>query len=97
MLTGQHAAADASPPTDEEPVATSWQFLDAPRNAVSRRVTQFAIWLDSFFGENRIFQEAPGNYLQLNLVHIMEDHRYPRDEVQLKGKLSLPTTQERLT
>jgi len=70
--------------------------LDSSRNAVSYQVTEFANWLDNFFGDDRIYDESQNSHLKLNLLHINEEGYQPRYEANLQGKLTLPNTQKRL-
>jgi hypothetical protein len=70
--------------------------LDNYRDAASGSVTQFANWLDNFFGDERIHDESQNSHLKINLLHISEEGHEPRYEAQLKGKLTLPNTQKRL-
>lgn len=70
--------------------------LNDTRDVVSSQVTQFANWIDNFFGDDRIYEESQNSHLKLNLLHISEEGHQPRYEVNLQGKLTLPNTQKRL-
>lgn len=70
--------------------------LDSSRDTVSQQVTNFANWLDNFFGDERIFVESQSSHLKLNLLQINEEGFEPRFEANLQGKLTLPNTQKRL-
>jgi len=79
-----------------EPHITLLEPLDNTRNLVSQQVTDFANWLDNFFGDDRIYDESQNSRLKLNLLQINEDGYQPRFEANLQGKLTLPNTQKRL-
>jgi hypothetical protein len=87
-------AADANP--DAEPRIQALESITPARDAMSARVTQFANWLDSFFGDERLYDESQNSHIKLNLLQISEDEREPRYDAQLKGKLTLPNTQRKL-
>jgi hypothetical protein len=70
--------------------------LDSHRDAASKQVTRFANWLDSFFADERIYEESQKSHLKLNLLQINEEGYEPRYDASLQGKLTLPNTQERL-
>ncbi len=94
-LPSLHAAEVANKkPT--EPHIPLLKPLDHTRNAVSYQVTEFANWLDNFFGDERIYDESQNSHLKLNLLHISEEGYQPRYEANLQGKLTLPNTQKRL-
>jgi len=63
---------------------------------VAHQVTEFANWLDNFFGDERIYNESQNSSLKLNLLQINEEGHQPRYEANLQGKLTLPNTQKRL-
>jgi len=97
--TPLHAAETTSKNPAEkpgEPHIPLLEPLDNTRNAVSRQVTEFANWLDNFFGDDRIYDESQNSRLKLNLLQINEEGYQPRYEANLQGKLTLPNTQERL-
>lgn len=97
LLPGSaHAEANGTTLTTNEPLVKPLETFDASQKAVSQRVIKFANWLDSFFGENRIYQESTENYLKVNFLHLIEDGKSPRYDAQLKGKITLPGTEDRL-
>lgn len=83
-------------PDHSEPEIKPLAILDEPQEAISKRIIRFANWLDSFFGEPRIFEEIPENYLQMNFQSLAQDHRSPRYRAEFRGKITLPHTEERL-
>jgi hypothetical protein len=97
-----HAAEGKTESTNEEkatppqPRILMLEPLDASRDAASKQVSTFANWLDSFFADDRIYDESQKSHLKLNLLHISEEGYEPRYEANLQGKLSLPHTQDRL-
>jgi hypothetical protein len=82
--------------TEPVPRILMLEPLDSSRDAASKQVTAFANWLDSFFADDRIYEESQKSHLKLNLLHISEEGYEPRYEAKLQGKLTLPHTQERL-
>lgn len=88
-----HAAEKAAFPP---PRILMLEPLDSHRDAASKQVTALANWLDSFFADERIYEESQKSHLKLNLLHISEEGYEPRYEANLQGKLTLPNTQERL-
>lgn len=70
--------------------------LNETRDVVSTQVTRFANWLDSFFGDDRVYQESQNSHIKLNLLHIREEGTKPLYDANLQGKLTLPNTQKRL-
>ncbi|HHI93489.1 MAG TPA: hypothetical protein ENK04_08265 [Gammaproteobacteria bacterium] len=94
-----HASEESNKdPTENttEPHISLLEPLDSTRNAVSHRVTEFANWLDNFFGDDRIYDESQNSRLKLNLLQISEEGYEPRYKTSLQGKLTLPNTQKRL-
>ncbi len=94
-----HAAAETNTGSTErtiEPRISLLEPLDGTRNAVAHQVTEFANWLDNFFGDERIYDESQNSSLKLNLLQINEEGHQPRYETNLQGKLTLPNTQKRL-
>jgi len=94
-----HAAAETNTGATEraiEPRISLLEPLDNTRNAVAHQVTEFANWLDNFFGDERIYDESQNSSLKLNLLQINEEGYQPRYEANLQGKLTLPNTQKRL-
>ncbi|MCF6257382.1 MAG: hypothetical protein L3J98_02055 [Gammaproteobacteria bacterium] len=94
-----HAAAETNTGSTErtiEPRISLLEPLDGTRNAVAHQVTEFANWLDNFFGDERIYDESQNSSLKLNLLQINEEGHQPRYEANLQGKLTLPNTQKRL-
>jgi len=94
-----HAAAETNTDSTErtiEPRISLLEPLDSTRNAVSYQVTEFANWLDNFFGDERIYDESQNSSIKLNLLQINEEGHQPRYEANLQGKLTLPNTQKRL-
>jgi len=91
-------ATEDTPPAKKatEPRISLLEPLDSTRNAVSHQVTEFANWLDNFFGDDRIYEESQNSRLKLNLLQINEEGYQPRFETRLQGKLTLPNTQKRL-
>jgi len=89
-------AAETTSEKPTEPHISILEPLDRTRNAVSYRVTEFANWLDNFFGDDRIYDESQNSRLKLNLLQINEEGYQPRYETSLQGKLTLPNTQKRL-
>ncbi len=94
-----HTSAETNTGSTEktiEPRIPLLEPLDSTRNAVAHQVTEFANWLDNFFGDERIYDESQNSSLKLNLLQINEEGHQPRYEANLQGKLTLPNTQKRL-
>ena len=96
FLTSPLHAAETKEETEPVPRILMLEPLDSSRDAASKQVTAFANWLDSFFADDRIYEESQKSHLKLNLLHISEEGNEPRYEANLQGKLTLPNTQERL-
>ncbi|NOX75969.1 MAG: hypothetical protein GXP17_05015 [Gammaproteobacteria bacterium] len=90
------SSANDTPQPSDEPTFSALLPLERGRDLASQRVTEFANWLDSFFGDDRIYQESQNSRLKLNLLHISEEGRLPRYDATVQGKLTLPNTQRRV-
>lgn len=96
LATSQVLYANNEDITEEPPVVDILKPLDEPRDEFSRQVLGFANWLDSFFGENRIYEETRGNYLKLRLINTIEEGGSPNYDLKVKAKINLPRTENRL-
>lgn len=94
--SAEDEAANKEKETLPQPRILMLEPLDSHRDAASKQVTAFANWLDSFFADERIYEESQKSHLKLNLLQINEEGYEPRYEAKLQGKLTLPNTQERL-
>lgn len=88
-------AATEAPDTEALPSIKILEPLNETRDVVSTQVTRFANWLDSFFGDDRVYQESQSSHIKLNLLHIREEGSEPLYDANLQGKLTLPNTQKR--
>ncbi len=91
-----YADGSGQPETSAQPNISLIAPLDSSRDAISKQVTDFANWLDNFFGDERIYDESQNSHLKLNLLNIREEGGQSRYEANLQGKLTLPNTQKRL-
>lgn len=100
LLASSLGHAETTPPPapdpDAEPRIEALESLTPTHEIMSQGVTDFANWLDSFFGDERIYEESQNSHIKLYLLQISEDEQNPRYDAQLKGKLTLPGTQRKL-
>ena len=90
------AAPPADAPPADDPAIEMLKPLDRGRDLASQQVTDFANWLDSFFGDDRIYQESQNSRLTLNLLHVNREGKQPRYDANVQGKLTLPNTERRV-
>ena len=75
--------------------ARSW--LDAGRELGASSADSAAQWLDDFWGDSALVEEAPRSRLRLRLEHSWEDGDKNDSGVSLRGKLILPKMSQRLS
>lgn len=91
------AAAVELFPTPKLPEEQSFfSFLDAPQLAMSRGLTDLTTVLDEFFADERVFYDKTGSYMRLTTDIIMSDMEDTQYSGDLKVKVRLPRTQEKL-
>ncbi len=81
--------------TEAPPSIKILKPLDETHGTVSIQVTRFANWLDSFFGDERVFEESQSSHVKLNILHVRQEGEQLLYDANLKGKLTLPNTQKR--
>lgn len=106
---GHAAAAQPEPPASSasegdtpasndsaQPDSPLFSFLDVPQQAVASRLNRMATAMDEFFADERVYYTDSGSYIRLTLDAIQEEggERGYRGDVKLK--LRLPRTQEKL-
>ncbi len=72
------------------------ESYDSYRDTASRQVTRFANWIDNFFADDRIYDEKQGSYIKLHLLQTYFEDDKPLYDAQIKAKLDIPKTQQRL-
>lgn len=87
--------ANETPDAETLPSIEILKPLDRLHDAASSQVTRFANWLDSFFGDDRVYQESQNSHIKLNILYIREEGSRPLYDANLQGKLTLPNTQKR--
>jgi hypothetical protein len=90
LLGGPACGADETEDAPVEPNIKLLEPLDKPRGIIGQGVTDFADWLDGFFGENRIYQETQNSYLKLHFIHTITEGESPLYDAKLNGKIDLP-------
>jgi hypothetical protein len=71
-------------------------FLDFQRDYVSDKFVGFANTIDSFFGDDRSFQETNNSVLQVDATRVIQQNNIPTIGLTYKAKLHLPNAQKRL-
>lgn len=77
----------------EEPF---FSFLDTPQEVISFGVETFAKSVDEFFSNDKVFYETSGTYLRLNVDTIVNENGKREYQGDLKLKLRLPHTKNKL-
>lgn len=81
------------PPEDLPPKPS---FIDFQRDYLSDKFVDFATGIDSFFGNDRNFQETNKSVLQIDATRIMQQDATPTIGLSFKAKFHLPNAQRRL-
>jgi len=102
---GEEAQSYITPDEDEDyeidlllpPDADSmFGFLDSPHGAISESVEVMAKYMDIFFANEKIYQEATKSYAVLSTQTITDEHGNTRYAGDLRLKLDLPKTKKKL-
>ncbi len=86
--------AESTIPQAEQ--AEHFEYMEAPRDYLSGKVTSFASYLDHLFGGDRHFQESNQSVLQLNLTRVTGYGGDKSYKLAARMKLKLPITEWRL-
>lgn len=70
-------------------------FMDIQRYYVAEKLADFASEIDSFFGNDRNFQETNKSVLQIDATRVIQHGYTPSIALSLKAKLRLPNAQKR--
>src|SRR5487761_2598675 len=70
-------------------------FIDIQRYYVAEKLADFASEVDSFFGDDRNFQETSNSVMQIDAVRVIQHGNTPNIALLLKAKLNLPNAQKR--
>lgn len=70
--------------------------LNGTHAYISRQIQDFADKLDTFFSNDRAFEELQGSRINLNLLQTNIDHKKPGYRAELRAKLVFPKTQKKL-
>ena len=81
------------PEREEESI---FGLLDAPHNYVSQGVETMAKYMDIFFADEKIYQEATSSYARFTLQTIFDSHGDVSTPVDLRLKIDLPKTKKKL-
>jgi hypothetical protein len=81
-------------PPDDLPPKPS--FIDFQRDYVADKFVSFANEIDSFFGDDRNFQETNKSVLQIDATRVMQQANAPNIGLTYKAKFHLPNVQRRL-
>lgn len=73
-----------------------FSFLDTPQEVISFGVESFAKTVDEFFSNDKVFYETSGTYLRLNVDTILSENGKREYQGDLKLKLRLPHTKNKL-
>ena len=71
-------------------------FLDRPQKSVSFGLKEMATAMDEFFAEERVFYDKTGSYVRLTFDTIFEERGEQSYSGDIKVKLRLPRTEEKL-
>lgn len=96
-------AFEACDSTDQAPVESVtpprtgfFSFLDRPQEGLSAGLADMSIAMDEFFAEERVFYEKTGSYVRLTADTVFDEAGNTRYTGDLKVKLRLPRTEEKL-
>jgi len=70
--------------------------FDDTHSYISRQIQDFADALDTFFSNDRAFEELQGSRININLLQSNIDHKKPGYRAELRAKLVFPKTQKKL-
>jgi len=91
-----HAETSPTKEEDQLPSIRTLEPLDRYRDTASQKVTRFANWIDNFFANDRIYNEAQRSYIKLYLIQTHIENNKSIYDAQIKAKLDIPKTQKRL-
>lgn len=93
-----HCPPFPSTPPEDSPEQTEafFSFLDRPQKTLSTGLTGMAIAMDEFFAEERVFYDKTGSYVRLTLDTIFDEEGGDSYTGDVKVKLQLPRTEEKL-
>ena len=87
-------STESSVPQTEQ--ADHFEYVDAPRDYLSGKITSFASYIDRFFGGDRHFQESNQSVLRLNLTRVSGYGGDGNYKLAARLNLKLPVTEGRL-
>ncbi|KAF0191958.1 MAG: hypothetical protein FD165_1292 [Gammaproteobacteria bacterium] len=85
-----------SDPDTPEQGPVIFEKIDVAHAAVSSRIERTARWLDRFFADDKVFEEATGSYARVNLDSVFEPGGAIGFSGDIRLKIDLPRTQQRL-
>lgn len=86
--------AESSIPQTQQ--ADHFEYIEAPRDYLSGKITSFASYIDRFFGGDRHFQESNQSVLRLNLTRVTGYGGDGNYKLAARLNLKLPVTEGRL-
>jgi hypothetical protein len=88
--------ADDPPVQQPEDLPPKPGFIDFQRDYVAEKFVSLANEIDSFFGDDRNFQETNKSVLQIDATRVMQQANAPNIGLTYKAKFHLPNAQKRL-
>ena len=88
--------ADDPPVEPPEDLPPKPSFIDFQRDYVADKFVSLANQIDSFFGDDRNFQETNKSVLQIDATRVMQQGNTPNIALTYKAKFHLPNAQKRL-
>ena len=73
-----------------------FSFLDSPQEYISSGVESFALSLDEFFSEDKVFYRSSGTYLRIRADFIRDENGDYKSAGDIRLKLRLPNTKKKL-
>lgn len=94
LLSTPSLADEALPvaPADEAPI----DWLDAPRDFLSQHLVSLSTRMDSFFADERVFEESRRSYVRLYGDLSYKEAKASDVAVKIQAKLVLPALEKRL-
>lgn len=93
--TGQAASADG-PDAATDAVLPGFQKLDVAQSYLSRNIESLSRSIDAFFGDDRIYEEESGTYLQFRGSTIYREDGAVDFDSQFRGRIDLPNLEKKL-
>lgn len=95
LMQPLQCAAEEGPPAPSKD-AGLLDFLDKPRSYLSERFVTLSTKVDSFFGDERVFQESRSSFLRLYGDLTYKESQASDFAIKLQAKVILPALQKRL-